>query len=89
VNRRLTEALVFGFLMPHRAETPKTRSQRHLARIATPVLLSNQLHQGSSRVPEAWLGALNPQVRAPHGGFCSGSLKQAPAGAARSTGSLA
>jgi hypothetical protein len=59
------------------------------ARRATPGLLSIQLHQGSSRVPEAWLGALNPQVRAPHGGFCSGSLKQAPAGAARSTGSLA
>jgi hypothetical protein len=80
---------VFGFLMPHRADTPKTRSQQHLARRATPLLLSIQLHQGSSRVPEAWLGALNLQVRAPHGGFCSGSLKQAPAGAARATGSLA
>jgi hypothetical protein len=40
LNRRLTEALVFGFLMPHRAETPKTRSQQHLARRATPVLES-------------------------------------------------
>jgi hypothetical protein len=33
---------LFGFLMPHRAETPKTRSQQHLARRATPVLLSIQ-----------------------------------------------
>jgi hypothetical protein len=43
VNRRLTEALVFGFLMPHRAETPTTRSQQHLERRATPVLHS--IHQ--------------------------------------------
>ena len=33
---------MFGFLMPHRAETPKTRSQQHLARRATPVLDSIQ-----------------------------------------------
>ena len=71
------------------AETPKTRSQRHLARRATPVLLSIQLTHVSCGVPEAWLGALNPQVRAPRGGFCSGSLKQAPAGAAKLTGVLA
>jgi hypothetical protein len=38
----LTEALVFGFLMPHRAETPNTRSQQHLARRATPALDSIQ-----------------------------------------------
>ena len=50
-----------------------------------PRLDSIQLTHVSCGVPEAWLGALNPQVRTPHGGFCSGSLKQAPAGAARFT----
>jgi hypothetical protein len=41
--------LAFGFLMPHRAETPKTRSQQHLERRATPVLHSIQLTHVSSR----------------------------------------
>src|SRR5450759_4843891 len=54
----LTEALVFGFLMPHRAEAPKTRSQQHLARRATPVLDSIQLH----RVPEGRLNAAPADV---------------------------
>ena len=58
--------------------TPSARDsfQDACSHRATPRFLNNQLHQGSRRVPESWPGALNPQLRAPYGGFCHVSLEQ-------------
>jgi hypothetical protein len=79
---------VFGFLMPHRAETPKTRSQQHLARRATPVFLSIQLTHVSSAVSETGLGTVTPQFRGLAGPICSGSLVQSTTGVTKPTGVL-
>jgi hypothetical protein len=57
------------------AETPKTRSQRHLARRATPVLESIQLTHVSCGESETWLRAKNLQLREPTGQFCSGATE--------------
>lgn len=61
---------------PNDSEQPSRRGASSTAIPSVRRFLGNQLHQGSCRVRETWLGALNPQARAPHGGFCSVSLEQ-------------
>src|ERR1035437_4576388 len=76
--------------MPHRAETPKTRSQQHLARRATPVLLSiHQLTHVLWAVSVRWSQGEKPQFREPEGQICSGSLVQSTTGVAKPTGVIA
>jgi len=53
---------------------------------AMPVLLSNQLHQGSRAGHETRLRGVKSQFRVPMGQFGSGFLGQSPAGVVRPPG---